>query len=172
MEKIDARTLSPEAQHEIRKQVVRLRKQGLTNKMVARGVGISESHASTIWQSYKREGSKAISLGQRGRRPGEKRHLTREQEAEVKRALIDMTPDQLKFPFALWTRDAVRMLIGRLYGLEMPIRTDAVHDVPGGDEHPFADPVHGPAHPGCEAEGVSHSGQSERSSQQTRQTLA
>jgi len=93
MEKIDARTLSPEAQHETRKQVVRLRKQGLTNKMAARGVGISKSRASTIWQSYKREGGKAISLGTRGRHPGEKRNLTPEPEAEVKRAL--------KFPFAL-----------------------------------------------------------------------
>jgi len=123
MEKIDARKHSPETQYEIRKQVVRLRKQGFLNKDVAEGVGVSVGRASKIWQSYKKEGSKAIKLGRRGRRKGEKRTLTTEHEAQVKRALIDKTPDQLKLLFALWTRDAVKLLIKQRFGIEMPIRT-------------------------------------------------
>jgi transposase len=105
MEKIDARTHSPETQYEIRKQVIRLRKQGIQNQVLAKGIGISVGHASRIWQSYLKEGSKAIKLRIRGRRTGEKRTLTTEQEVEVKRFLIDKTPDQLKLPFALWTRE-------------------------------------------------------------------
>lgn len=123
MEKIDARKHSPETQYEIRKQVVRFRKQGIPNSDVAKGLGISVFRASRIWQSYKKEGSKAIKLGQRGRRAGDKRTLTAEQEREIQRALIDKTPDQLKLSFALWTRDAVKLLIKQLYGIEMPIRT-------------------------------------------------
>lgn len=123
MEKIDARTHSPKTQYEIRKQVIRLRKQGIPNHVLAKGVGISVGNASRIWQSYLKEGSKAIKLGRRGRRMGEKRTLTPEQEAQVKRALIDKTPDQLKLPFALWTRDAVKLLIKQRFSLEMPIRT-------------------------------------------------
>lgn len=123
MEKIDARKHSPETQYEIRKQVVRLRKQGISNKMVAAGVGISEGRASKIWQSYVKEGSKAINLGKRGRRTGEKRTLTTEQEVQIKRSLIDNMPDQLKLPFALWTRDAVKLLIKQSFGIKMPIRT-------------------------------------------------
>jgi transposase len=123
MEKIDARKHSPEVQYEIRKQVIRLRKKGISNHDVAQGVGISESHASTIWQRYQKEGSPAIQLGQRGRRPGEKRSLTPSQETEIQRLLIDKTPDQLKLAFALWTREAVQLLIKKLYRLEMPIRT-------------------------------------------------
>jgi transposase len=123
MEKIDARTHSPKTQYEIRKQVIRLRKQGIQNQVLAEGVGISIGRASKIWQSYLKEGSQAIKLGRRGRRPGEKRTLTVEQEAQVKRALIDKTPDQLKLPFALWTRDAVKLLIKQRFKLEMPIRT-------------------------------------------------
>lgn len=40
MEKIDARRQSPQTQYEIRKQVVRLRKQGILNKLVAEGLGV------------------------------------------------------------------------------------------------------------------------------------
>ena len=123
MEKIDARTHSPKTQHEIRKQVIRLRKQGIPNQVLAEGVGISVGRASKIWRSYVKEGSKAIKLGIRGRRTGEKRTLTIEQEAQVRRSLIDKTPDQLKLPFALWTRDAVKLLIKQRFSLEMPIRT-------------------------------------------------
>jgi transposase len=123
MERIDGRTHNQETQYEIRKQVVRLRKQGLPNKVVAEGVGISVGRASKIWQSYKKGGINAIRPGKRGRRTGTQRTLSSDQEAEIRKALIDKTPDQLKFPFALWTRKAVRELIHEWYGMLMPIRT-------------------------------------------------
>ena len=123
MEKIDARKHSPQTQYEIRKQVIRLRKRDLQNKVVAEGLGISVGRASKIWQSYKKEGSKAIKLGRRGRRTGEQRTLSSDQESELRKALIDKTPDQLKLPFALWTRDAVKLLIRQLFSIDMPIRT-------------------------------------------------
>lgn len=123
MEKIDARKHSPQTQYEIRKQVVRLRKQGFQNQVVAAGLGISVGRASTIWQGYKKGGHKAIRLGRRGRRTGEQRTLSWEQESDLCKVLIDKTPDQMKLPFALWTRDAVRLLIRQWFGIEMPIRT-------------------------------------------------
>ena len=123
MEKTDARKHSPQTQYEIRKQVVRLRRQGLANNMVAEGLGISVGRASKIWRSYEKEGSKAIKLGKRGRRTGEQRTLSHDQETELCKAQIDKTPDQMKLPFALWTRDAVKLLIRRWFGIEMPIRT-------------------------------------------------
>ena len=55
-----------------------VRKQGLLNKAVAQGVGISKCHASTIWQRYKKEGNSAIKIGQRGRQHGEQRSFRSE----------------------------------------------------------------------------------------------
>ena len=123
MENTDARKHSPETQHQIRKQIIRLRGKGYSNRAVADGVGISESHASTIWQRYKKEGNKAIKLGKRGRRTGDQRTLSYDQETQIQKALIDKTPDQMNLPFALWTRDAVKLLIQQWYSIEMPIRT-------------------------------------------------
>jgi transposase len=123
MEKRDARALGKEVQQATRHQVVRLRKQGKKNKDIAVFLGISEQHASTIWQKYLKGGRNAVALGARGRRHGEKRTLTEEQEREVKQLIIDKTPDQLRFPFALWTRKAVQELIQKKYGTVMPIRT-------------------------------------------------
>jgi transposase len=123
MEKTDARRHSPQTQYEIRKQVVRLRERGLPNTVVAEGLGISIGCASKIWQRYKKEGSKAIQLGSRGRRLGAQRTLSAEQESELRKALSDKTPDQMKLPFALWTRDAVKLLIRQWFGIAMPIRT-------------------------------------------------
>lgn len=123
MEKTDARKLSQEVQYALRKQIIRLRKQGRSNKEVAQIVGATERHTSKIWQIYLREGSAAIKLGQRGRRYGGSRKLSHEQELAIKKLLVDKTPDQLKLPFALWTRDAVRLAIKQRYGIDLPLRT-------------------------------------------------
>ena len=123
MEKTDARTLRPQTQFELRKQIIRLRKTGMTNKAAAEAVGICETYASTLWQTYQRGGMKALEPNVRGRRYGEKRRLTTEQEAAIQKILVDKTPDQLKFPFALWTRDAIRLLLYRQFRIDLPLRT-------------------------------------------------
>jgi len=123
MKKIDARTLSQDVQEVQRQQIVRLRKLGRSNRETAEIVGVSESHCSKVWQRYKKEGPESLAKGQRGRRHGAQRDLTPEQEADIKKLLIDKTPNQLKLSFALWTREAVRLVIQQRFDYEMPIRT-------------------------------------------------
>ena len=123
METIDARKHTQEVQEQLRRQIVKLRKQGRSNQDIAEIVGVSEPHASRVWHRWLTEGEAAIRKGQRGRRHGEKRSLTAPQESQIQRLLVDKTPDQLKLDFALWTREAVRLLIQQLFDFEMPIRT-------------------------------------------------
>ncbi len=123
MEKIDARTLNQEAQYQIRRQVVKLRKRGMKYKDIGEVVGITPTHACKIFKRYERNGAKAIDKGQRGRRPGEQLTLKDGQAAAIQKMITDKTPDQLKMPFALWTRQAVQQLIKYQYEIAMPIRT-------------------------------------------------
>jgi len=123
MEKIDARTLNQEAQYQIRRQVVKLRKRGMKYKDIGDVVGIGSTYACKIFRRYERHGAGAIIKGQRGRRPGEQLTLKEDQAGAIQKMITDKTPDQMKMPFALWTRQAVQQLIKHQYKLSMPIRT-------------------------------------------------
>jgi len=64
-----------------------------------------------IWRTCKvwtQGGKKAIAIRKRGRKVGEKRHLSMEQEKAIQKVIIDQYPDQLKLDFALWNRIAVQ----------------------------------------------------------------
>jgi transposase len=123
MEKDDARTLSQETQEQLRKQAVRLRDKGQTIVKVAEVLGVHRNAVSGWCKIYEKEGVKGLKAGKRGRREGEKRTLTEEQETEIQQAICDKTPDQLRLTFALWTRQAVQELIKVRFGITMPVRT-------------------------------------------------
>ena len=54
---------------------------------------------------------------------GSCRTLTLEQERQIQKTIYEKCPDQLKFPFALWTRKAVQLLIKQVCSFDMPVRT-------------------------------------------------
>jgi transposase len=123
MEKYDTRKLKPEIQQHLRQQVIRLRKSGKTYKEISEVVGVHPTNACKLYKAYEANGAKALQSRKRGRKVGSCRTLTQEQEKRLQRAITDKTPDQLKFPFALWTRRAVQELVYQLFEIKMPIRT-------------------------------------------------
>ena len=100
-----------------------LRRKGHTHGEISELLDVSESAVRKWWSLYRRGGMRALRLGRRGRRKGACRSLSPEQERRVKRMIIDKTPEQLKMPFALWTRQAVQELIETTCELRMPIRS-------------------------------------------------
>ena len=92
----DARRLSPAEQHERRRQVIRAYQRKLTKRQIARDVGLSYSATCKIIDRYNAGGMAALAPGQRGRRAGDKRALTAEQEATVRQTICDKRPEQLK----------------------------------------------------------------------------
>lgn len=117
------RTLSRDARHERRVQVIRLRAAGHTYEAIAAQTGLSRTGVFDICKRHAEGGAKALRDAIGGRQTGEGRRLTAAQEAEVRKLICDKTPDQLKMPYALWTRGAVAELIEHRFGIRLPVRT-------------------------------------------------
>jgi len=123
MEATDMRSLSREARHERRVQVIRLRKAGRTYDEIAAQTGLSRTGVFNICKRHEAGGAKALKDAPGGRQVGDKRLLSAEQEAAVRKLIADKTPDQLKMVYALWSRQAVAELIRERYGIELAVRT-------------------------------------------------
>lgn len=123
MEKIDARKLTPREISEKRKIVIKLREKGISNNEVAKIVGISPQTTSLYYSNYKKYGKASFKVKEAGRPKKVGKRLSDEQESHIIRLLIDKTPKQLQFKFALWTREAVKELIRHELGIELPIST-------------------------------------------------
>jgi len=123
MKKTDTRKLKLEVLQQLRHQAIRLRKKGMTYKAISEVIDVHYSTICGWWKAYEKEGSKGIRLKTRGRKHGTQRTLKPEQEKELQKLIEDKEPDQLKLPFALWTRRAIQEIIKKLYRIDMPIRT-------------------------------------------------
>lgn len=123
METTDMRSLSREARHERRVQVIRLRKAGKTYEEIAEQTGLSRTGVFNICSRHAAAGPAALKDAVGGRKVGEKRLLTAPQENAMRKFIQDKTPDQLKLPYALWTRAAVAQLIEERIGVKLAVRT-------------------------------------------------
>ena len=118
----DSRKLSVEALNERRRMVVECRQQGMTQKEVSTLCGMSTVTIGKIDHLYKKGGMRAVQVVKNGRPPGKGRILTREQERDAQKVIADRTPDQLKLPYALWSRVSVREMMKRRYDREISVR--------------------------------------------------
>ena len=123
MEKLDARKLSLENLEMLRQQAIRMLKQGRKQVEVADILGVRAATISDWSRIYKTGGKKALTLQSPGPSKGSNCLISPEQEKDFQRLIIDKTPDQLKLPFVLWDRKAVKKLIYRQYGIVIAIRT-------------------------------------------------
>ena len=127
MKYIDLRTLSEEARKELKRVTIRMFKRTPNKSKISRELGIRRMTIITWVQEYEETGKVAPKEKKRGRPKGDGRTLTPEQEAFIQKAIIDKTPDQLKFDFALWTIKAVQDLIYQQYRIKMPYRTTGLY---------------------------------------------
>lgn len=90
---------------------------------IAWALGVHKNTVSRWLKTWRSIGAPGLKRQKRGRRPVEQRFLSEAQEAEVRKLISDKCPDQLKLPFALWTREAVRDLIEGRCGVSLALRT-------------------------------------------------
>jgi len=123
MIKLDLRTLGKEAKIEIRKRAIRLHKRGLTQLKIADLLGVNRNSVYLWCKNYKSLGNKGLQEKRRGHKLGEGRMLSIEQEKIIQEMIIDTMPEQLKLPYGLWTRKAIKALIKREFKVSIAIRT-------------------------------------------------
>lgn len=122
METKDARRLSPQAQEDLRRRVVRaVVDQGMTQAEAVHTFGIGRTSVHNWIKAYRGGGAPALASKKRGR-PARSR-LAGWQAATVVNLVKDRCPDQLRLPFALWTREAVGQLMGNRFGVEVSVWT-------------------------------------------------
>jgi transposase len=114
----DARSLSREAQEELRREAIRLAGAGRSQVEVARRLGVSRQAVGKWVAAHRRGGDPALAAGQRGRRPGHTK-LSNCQQRWLAGLISGHSPDQLSLEGSLWTRARVRELVRRELGLEL-----------------------------------------------------
>lgn len=117
----DFRSLSAQAQEDLRRKAVIAVMKGRTRQEVAELFGVTRQSVGVWMQRFAENGVKALKAQRRGRRPGSR--LQPWQAAQIVKAIEDQHPEQLKMPFYLWTRKAVLLLIKKRFGIKISVWT-------------------------------------------------
>lgn len=108
MEKLDGRKLDHKTREAIRKRAVQRILAGESPEAVAQTLGY---HRSAVYQWLNRHKEGGIEALTYKKIPGAKPKLTATQKKKIFDIVTLKNPEQLKFPFALWTLAMVRQLI-------------------------------------------------------------
>ena len=119
----DARQLSDEVLEALRLRALRGCEMGLTEADVADLLGVTRETVSRWWSAYRATGLPGLPGDRTGRPLGSGRFLTDEQAAHIRDLIDHNSPEKLGVASPLWTRQAVRELIKKEYGIDMAVRT-------------------------------------------------
>ena len=117
----DTRRLSPAAQEELRVRVVRAVQDGMSPSTAARTFAVSRQSIYSWLKKVHYGGSAALKSQRRGR--PKRSRLAGWQAATVVNLVTDRCPDQLRLPFALWTREAVGQLMADRFDVHVSVWT-------------------------------------------------
>src|SRR4051812_22381797 len=137
----DARQLSDEVLQALRLRAIRGCELGYTETEVAELLGLARETVSRWWSAYAESGEQALPGDRTGRPVGSGRTLNDGQAAWLRTILVGKQPEDVGIPSPLWTREAVRALIKKEYGIDMPVRTVGAYLRRGGFT-PKAPPRH------------------------------
>ena len=122
-DKHDARKLDAVGKEDLRRRVVHaVINEGMSKSEAAKIFGVSRTSVHHWVDLYLEEGDDGLVPKRPGRRKGGG-YLAGWQAGAIVNIITDRTPDQLKLPFALWTREAVRDLIYEKYGIWYALRS-------------------------------------------------
>ena len=115
----------PESQRaKYRRKVYSCYEAGMTKYAAAQKCRIHETTVGRWYRRFDAVGEAAVHGSKRGPKPGGEKHkLSDAQMKELKAIVIDKTPDQLKFDFALWSSKAIKEYVQREYGMSISRRT-------------------------------------------------
>jgi len=119
----DARQLSDEVLEALRLRALHGCELGFTEADIAELVGVSHETVSRWWTAYAEGGLGALPGNRTGRPIGSGRMLSDEQAGRIQEQIDHQSPEELGIPAALWSRKAVRDLIRRECGIDLPVRT-------------------------------------------------
>jgi transposase len=112
----DARKLSHETLEELRRRAVLLVQEGQSPELVGQALGLNRTTIYDWLARYRRGGWDALKAKPV---PGRPPKLDGKKLLWIYRTVTQKNPLQLKFPFALWTREMVAELIRKKYGISL-----------------------------------------------------
>ena len=116
--KTDFRKLDQKSQEKLRIQVIKMVKNGRTHLEVSDFLGIKRQVVSKWWSLYKVAGFSGLKMRSRANIT-DKSKVNIDQSRAVRKVILEKTPDQLNFGFMLWTREAVRLTLKKIYNIEI-----------------------------------------------------
>src|SRR5512139_1731261 len=117
---MDGRKLKHEVLTELRKRAVARVQTGESPEVVVRAMGFSRACIYNWLAMYRAGGWNGLDARKRGGRP---RKLDGRIIRWVYQVVVGKDPRQYKFPFALWTRNAIATLIHQRYGIRLSVNS-------------------------------------------------
>ncbi len=107
----------------LRIQAVKLRLAGNTLKTISAATGLSSPTIIAAHKAWQNGGWQAVPIRERGRKMGEGRTLSAEQELEMYQTLVATAPEAHQLPYLLWQLEAMQALVRKQYRISIPDRT-------------------------------------------------